>query len=173
MVTALKRFTLLAGQGTWSAVAVEWPQTVATASIQVDRFLIANGTWPSGRWALVYDLKDRAVKAFLDRLEDADDFAKLTISRDGKILIQSNKNGRLFIYDVKAGKRLLSGFTFDDELVLYTDNGHYAATPEGAHFVSLKFPGVPGTYTFHQFEKKLKVPNLVERAPRRRDAGAC
>lgn len=99
----------------------------------------------------------------LKKLDGTEIPSELRMSEDRSRLLQVNGDGRVAVYDVLSGNRLLLGFTFDDELVLYTDGGHYTATPEGAHFVSLKFPGVPGTYTFHQFEKKLRVPDLVER----------
>ncbi len=44
----------------------------------------------------------------------------------------------------------------DDELVLYDQRGYYAATPEGARFVYLKFPGLPGYNSFQQFARVLE-----------------
>ncbi len=50
----------------------------------------------------------------------------------------------------------------DDELILFRDDGYYLATPEGAHFVHLKFPGVSGYHSFHQFKSVLDKPKIIK-----------
>jgi hypothetical protein len=46
--------------------------------------------------------------------------------------------------------------------VLYTSEGYYWSTYEGAHFVNLRFPGLPGQYPFQQFASILKRRDIVE-----------
>jgi Caspase domain len=85
----------------------------------------------------------------------------MRLSSDGRVVIQSNKSGRFFVYDVRKGRRLLSGYGLDDETVIYADEGYFAASAEGAHLVSLSFPGVRGLHSFHQFKKVLYRPDLI------------
>ena len=76
--------------------------------------------------------------------------------------MQVNSNGHLyFCTDVGSEKLLLRGVDIDDELVVYGAHGYYAASPEGAHFVFLKFPGLPGYNSFHQFARTLHRPDLI------------
>jgi hypothetical protein len=58
-------------------------------------------------------------------------------------------------------KLALRGVDIDDELILYDPRGYYAATPEGAQFVYLKFPGLPGYNSFQQFARVLNRPDVV------------
>ena len=46
---------------------------------------------------------------------------------------------------------------------MWTADGRFDATSEGAHYVSLRLPGRVGTYTFEQFSAQLKTPGLVDR----------
>jgi uncharacterized protein len=78
------------------------------------------------------------------------------------LLMQSNCDGRLFVFDAAKGPAaMLSGRIVDDELILYNAQGYYAATYEGAHFVHLAFPGLPGVHSFEQFAKTLQRPDYV------------
>ena len=57
-------------------------------------------------------------------------------------------------------------FTFlGSELIVYDANGYYVASPEGAHFIFLKFPGLPGYNSLHQFAQ-------TRRSDRRRTFGS-
>ena len=58
-------------------------------------------------------------------------------------------------------KELFQGRYVDDEVVVWTPDGRFDATSEGAHYVSLRLPGRVGTYTFEQFSAQLKTPGLV------------
>lgn len=144
------------------ALAVDWPQTVDDVKIFGDRFLIAHGTWPDGRWAMVFDIEARRISGFIRRLENADNFKSLSISQAGERLIQLNADGQIYIYDVKSGRVLLRGSETDEELVVYDDNGYYLSTPEGAHFVNVKFPGIAGYNTVHQFARTLHRPDIIK-----------
>jgi hypothetical protein len=45
--------------------------------------------------------------------------------------------------------------------VVWTPDGRFDATSEGAHFVSLRLPGRVGTHTFAQFSARLHTPGLI------------
>ncbi|MGI9354865.1 MAG: hypothetical protein ACR2PF_06860, partial [Rhizobiaceae bacterium] len=89
--------------------------------------------------------------------------SSLHITPDRKRLLQINEDGKIALYRIADGKRLMSGYYLDDELVLYTDDGYYLATPEGAHFVYLKFAGLRGYHSFHQFDKALNRPDIIRK----------
>src|SRR5690606_13955684 len=63
----------------------------------------------------------------------------------------------------------VEGLYVDDEIVVWTPDGRFDATPEGAHFVSLQLPGRPTPYTFEQFDAQLRTPGLLQQA----EAGAA
>lgn len=56
---------------------------------------------------------------------------------------------------------LLEGQYIDDEIVVWTSDGQFDATAEGANFVELRLPGRPENYTFEQFSAQLKKPGLL------------
>lgn len=91
----------------------------------------------------------------------ADLVASLALTTDRRSVLQFNQDGRLFLYDAKSGRAVISGRYADDELILHDDKGYYAATYEGAHFVHLRFPGEPGLYGFNQFASRLERPEAV------------
>jgi len=140
-----------------------WPQSVDFTAIASDRYLLAHGTWPGGRWALVFDLETRKVITFIRNVENADDFGALALTKDGGALIQANTNGQLFFYDTATGKVVLRGVETDDELIVYNDDGYYVTNePEGGQFLYLKFPGVPGYSAVRQFAATLNRPDLIK-----------
>lgn len=67
------------------------------------------------------------------------------------------------MYALADARLLLEGRYVDDEIIVWTPDGRYDATAEGAHFAYLKFPGRYGQYTFQQFDKQLKVSGLVQK----------
>ena len=139
----------------------DWPGTIDGVGIALDRYLIANGTWPGGRWGLVFDIEQGIVKCFIKNMASADGFGALAITRDGTRLIQANTDGQIVFYDVAGGEVVLRGVETDDELIVFDDNGYYLSTPDGAQFLHLKFPGVPGYNTAGQFARSLNRPDLI------------
>ena len=78
------------------------------------------------------------------------------------LIVQGNCDGQLFVFEPdKQSAPLLSGRVVDNELVLYTAQGFYASTYEGAHFVHVTFPGLPGVHSFEQFAKVLARPDVI------------
>lgn len=140
----------------------DWPQTLDGIEVVDGRHLLTSGTWPNGRWAMVFDLEARKPTAFLPNLENADGFGTLALSNDARTLIQANTNGQLFFYDTTTGKVILRGVETDDELIIYDENGYYLSSPEGSQFLNLKFPGIPGYSTVGQFASTLDRPDAIK-----------
>ncbi len=70
----------------------------------------------------------------------------LRLSVDGRHLVQLNSDGRLFVYSMVDGTRVLMGADVDDEIVFVTDTGLYDATYEGAQAVQVRFAGTKGLH---------------------------
>jgi len=140
-----------------------WPGSVDKVSIAFDRYLIASGLWTidARRWVLMYNLQTDEIQFFNRQIPEAATLAQIAISEDGRTIVQAHSNGHLYFHDVPTGKLLLRGFDIDDELIVYDPRGYYVATPEGAHFVFLKFPGLPGYNSFQQFATTLSRPDLI------------
>lgn len=133
-------------------------------TVAYDRYLVASGLWtPAGlRWVLVYDLDRHEILHFGRDAPDAGTTESFGISPDGRLLVQTTSNSRIYIFDVGSGKLILKGNYIDDELIVYDDRGYYASTPDGAHFVFLKFPGMAGYHAFQQFSKTLNRPDVIK-----------
>jgi caspase domain-containing protein len=140
-----------------------WPATVDKLKLSFDRYLIASGVWLASelRWALVYDLSTDKIVFFNRDMPSATSVMDYQVTRDGTILVQANVNGELYIYRMDSGAQVLRGFYVDNELVVYDSNGYYVATPEGAQFVFLKFPGQDGYNSLPQFRVILNRPQII------------
>ena len=77
----------------------------------------------------------------------------------GRHFVQLNRDGQFFLHEIATGRMALSGRYVDGEIILYTPEGYYWSSYEGAHFVQLRFPGLPGLYSFQQFAAVLTVPS--------------
>jgi hypothetical protein len=143
-----------------------WPGSLDRVAVAFDRYLIASGTWTreNRRWALLLDLETDQIRLFNREIPEAATFADFAVTTDGRTLIQVNSNGHLHFHDVASSKVALRGIDIDEELVIYDPRGYYAASPEGAQFVFLKFPGLPGYNSFQQFARVLHRPDLVRSA---------
>ena len=141
-----------------------WPSAFDKVSVAFDRYLIATGVWTidARRWVLIYDFQTNQIRFFNRDVPEAATVAQFAITNDGRTLLQTNSNGHLFFYDMASEKLVLRGFEIDDELVVYDPRGYYVASPEGAQFVYLKFPGLPGYNSFQQFAGTLNRPDLIK-----------
>jgi Caspase domain len=141
-----------------------WPSDVDKIRVAHGRFLVLSGHWTGAslRWALVYDFSDDRIVYFDRDVPQAHNVNDYAVTRDGRLLVQSNQNGELYFFETASGKLRLRGFDIDQELVLYDPFGYYKATPEGSHFLFLKFPGRPGYSSFKQFSKQLNRPDIIE-----------
>jgi Caspase domain len=140
-----------------------WPRSFDRVRIVRDRYLVTSGLWTidERRWILVYDLRADLILYFNRDLPEAPTFADLALSEDGRLLLLSHDNGHFYIHDVEKKAPILSGVDIDDEIVIYDERRYYASTPEGAQFVFLKFPGVPGYQSFQQFARTLDRPDII------------
>ena len=78
------------------------------------------------------------------------------------LVVQNNCDGQLFVHaPARQPQPIVGGRVVDGELVLYTPQGFYAATFEGAHFVHVAFPGLPGVHSFEQFASQLERPDVI------------
>lgn len=74
---------------------------------------------------------------------------------------QVNSDGSFYVYDTRSGERVLSGRYVDDEVVVWASDLRFDASPEGANYVNLRFPGQTGQYTFQQFNSVVRRPGLL------------
>lgn len=140
-------------EGDWSEKALAYKTWLTRDEV----LLIA----APNRAILAYDVRAGKQIAFIGDASEADLAAGLHLTPDRSMLLQINENGRLFVYRLRDKKRILSGYYIDDEIIIHQDDGYYSATPEGAHFIYLKFPGVDGYHSFHQFSRTLNRPDII------------
>ncbi|MDB5599467.1 MAG: hypothetical protein JWN71_1511 [Xanthobacteraceae bacterium] len=88
--------------------------------------------------------------------------SELRVTTDQRHLVQLNSDGRFVVYRIADGVRVLSGVHVDDEIVVTTDDGRYDTTYEGAMAVQVRFVGLRGLHTFHQFQATLLRPGLAK-----------
>ena len=86
----------------------------------------------------------------------------LRLSSDGALMLQLNGGGRFYIYSVAEGTRALSGVCVDGEIVLYSDDGFYDGTPDGARYVHRYFVGAREHHAFSQFASRFNRPDLIQ-----------
>src|SRR5204863_8105520 len=101
-------------------------------------------------------------------MPQADLLEDVLLSIDQRHVIQLNSDGQFFMHEIAPGRLALSGRYVDGEIILYTPEAYYWSSYERAHFVQLRFPGLPGLYSFQQFSAVLNRPELI----RARLAGA-
>ena len=85
----------------------------------------------------------------------------MRLTRDGRHLVQLNHDGRFAVSRADTGERLLSGAHIDDEIVVMLPDGRFDTTYEGAHALNVRFAGMPGLQTVHQFAATLQRPGLA------------
>src|SRR5262249_9360394 len=79
-------------------------------------------------------------------------------------VVQLNADGQFHIYNVSDTSHIVGGYYLDDEIVLYDDRRYFDSTPEGAHHVFLRFPEISGVYSFQQFQRALRRPDIIRAA---------
>ncbi len=87
----------------------------------------------------------------------------IDILEDKNHFLQLNSDYGFYVHRISDGQQILEGRVADEEVIIWTDTGHYDATSEGVQFVSLKFPGRNGLYSFQQFEKQLHIEGLLQK----------
>jgi Caspase domain len=110
----------------------------------------------------IFDVKAARKVALIAGIPQADLLEDVLLSVDGRHAIQLNSDGQFFLHDIAAGRMTLSGRYVDGEIILYTPEAYYWSSYEGAHFVQLRFPGLPGLYSFQQFSAVLNRPEVIK-----------
>jgi hypothetical protein len=116
---------------------------------------------PSGAFAAVVNLETNKREGAVISMAETALVLEARRTIDGRYLIQTNSDGRLFVYRVSDGRRVLDGAYVDDEIVIMTDDGRYDTTYEGAYSVQVRFAGVHGLFLFSQFDALLRRPGLA------------
>ncbi|ASP19455.1 caspase domain protein [Antarctobacter heliothermus] len=116
---------------------------------------------PASAYAVI-DLTIGQVVSKQFDLPRGDLFDNVLMTEDGRHLVTLQRDGSFFVNRLSNAQPVLSGLYADDEVIVWSDDGRYDATSEGAYFVSYTFPGHFGEYTAQQFENYLKVPGLVQ-----------
>ena len=134
-------------------------QTQLKPQVYLDRYLVAASV--AGKTIAVYDLQSDKVVTIVRDVPQADLIDDVILTSDAAHVIQINSDGQFFIHELAGGRVALSGRLVDDEIIAYTADGYYWSSYEGAHFVQLRFPGLPGLYPFQQFASVLNRPDIV------------
>lgn len=113
------------------------------------------------RTIVLYDIRAGRRLALLPDVEGTEFAADIRLTSDRSRLVMMTEGGRISIFSVKSGTRVLGGYFIDDELILHNDDGYYLSTPEGAHFVHVRFPGSRGFSTVQQFARTLDRPAAI------------
>ena len=153
--------TAIAAEGFWDGnYGSTAEQTRLRVQLVSDRYLVMASA--VDKTLAVYDVTTRTVVAVLKDVPQADLIADLAMSTDGRLVIQINSDGQFFIHDVASRRLIVLGRYLDGETILYTKEGYYWSSYEGAHFLNLRFPGVAGQFPFHQFASILNRKDIVE-----------
>ena len=147
----------------WSgAYGISDHQTQLKPNVYLDRYLVAGSV--AQKSIVVLDLQSKLVLALFKNVPQADLMEHVELSLDGRHVVQFNSDGQFFIHDVEVAQLALSGRSVDEETIVYTPEGFYWSSYEGAHFVQLRFPGLPGLYPFQQFAAVLDRPAVIKAA---------
>ncbi|MDM8562350.1 caspase family protein, partial [Candidatus Marithioploca araucensis] len=111
---------------------------------------------------IVFDTNTQKITAAISDIPESQDIDSLYLLKNDKFVLQINEGGHFYFYDIATQKRVLNGLYIDDEIVLYTDEGFYDATPEGARYVTWHYPGLKQHFDFSQFESQFKRPDIIK-----------
>ena len=135
-------------------------QTQLKPHVYLDRYLVAASVVQ--RTIMVLDLQTRQQIALFQNVPQADLLTDVQLSTDRRHVVQFNSDGQFFVHNLARGDLSLSGRSVDDEIIVYTPEGYYWSSYEGAHFVQLRFPGLPGLFPFQQFGAILNRPDFIK-----------
>ena len=113
------------------------------------------------RRILVVDPVTMDVVSTIRTPSSAEDIDLLGLLEGGTHLLQLDRDGRFYVHALADGAQTLSGLYVDDELVVMDPDLRYQATPEGARYVQVKFPGDPVLYSLQNLAAPLKTDRLV------------
>jgi len=112
---------------------------------------------------IVYDLQKNIIKNKLLKIDNIKNLDSICLSDDNRLMIQVNKGGNLFLYDLISQFKCLKGLYIDDEIVLYSDDGFYNGTFEGIRFVTWFYPGMKQHFDFSQYESRYYRPDIIQK----------
>lgn len=124
-----------------------------------DRYLLM--ATEGGGAVAVWDVVEGKLLHVSTGTGEADVPLRLALTTNLRHLVQVNMDGTLRVHPLVPGNEGVSGRFIDDEIVLFDRKGYFTGTPEGAHHVFLKFPGVPGLATLHQYREALFRPEQI------------
>jgi hypothetical protein len=143
------------GMPDWGLEARDYRVAVSDAG---DRMAVANLT--TGQvWR--FDSDSGISSAAVVSSNEVGNIESLEFSANGRLLLQTNSDGRFFIFDVATAARILSGVGLDDEFVIYDEHGFYDATPEGGSYVYRFFPALREHHSFAQFRAHFHRPDII------------
>lgn len=122
------------------------------------------------RRILVIDPATLRVVSTIASPSSAEDIDLLGLVSDGRHLLQLDNDGRFHVFSLADGAPTLSGLYVDDELVVIDPDLRYQATPEGARYVQVKFPGDSVLYSLSNLAAPLKTEGLAAARLRSRAA---
>jgi hypothetical protein len=129
----------------WSGTYGITPQiTRLKAHLFSDRYLVLASA--AERTIAIFDLRAETITALLREIPQADMLEDVVVSPDRQRIIQINADGQFFVHEAASGRIGISGRFVDGEVILYTTEGYYWSSYEGAHFLQLRFPGSNGLY---------------------------
>ncbi len=116
-----------------------------------------------GRFAALINGRNRQRVGPILEIVQPELLAELRRTVDGKHVVQLNNDKQFFVYRLSDGKQIFRGALADNEVIAVTDDGFFDSSYEGATSVQVRFPGVAGLYTFHQFDSLLRRKDLSRR----------
>lgn len=119
-------------------------------------------TMPGGGSVGLFDIETRKFTYKQQNLTRGDLLADARLSADGRFVLQINSDNSFALQRVGNSSLALEGRQVDGETIFWTSDFHFDATPEGASFVQLRFPGQYGQYSFQQFDRRLRSSGLLE-----------
>ncbi|MBR0689852.1 caspase family protein [Bradyrhizobium manausense] len=128
-----------------------------TARILSNRILAVSG---AQREVVLFDLDQMRQTVRFDGISGGDITSEFGASNDNNWFVYVSANGDFGLISTVNKARLYGRF-IDDEIVVYTSQGYYDATTEGANFVFARFPGIIGYFTLEQLSQKLRRPDFI------------
>jgi hypothetical protein len=130
------------------------------ANLYLERFLVLAAR--AHRTIAVYDLDTGKTLLLISDAPQAELIEDVVLTADVRHAVQLNRDGQFFVHELASGRTVLQGRQVDDEIIIFSPEGYYWSSYEGAHFVQLRFPGLPGAHTFQQFASMLDRPDFIK-----------
>jgi len=130
---------------------------LAVFALSPDRLAIAG----RDRQIVVIDPSNPAQHLRIAAPTAADDIDTMRQTADGRHLLHLDRDGQFHLFGLDRGAQVMSGRHIDDEIVVTDGDLRFDATPEGASFVQVKFPGDPVLFPLSSLAAQRRVEGLV------------